>query len=81
MRHTRSECGACGAVFAGVRVFDAHRVGPYIPGGRHCLTSSEMLAKGMIQDKRRWWYSDPGQSDPTTRYGSIQQRSERRASA
>jgi hypothetical protein len=54
MRHTRSECAACGAVFAGVRAFDAHRVGPY-PDGRRCLIPGEMRALGMTQDNRGWW--------------------------
>jgi hypothetical protein len=55
MKHTRSVCPACGATFAGVRAFDAHRVGPYIPCGRRCLTPLEMQAEGMIQDARGWW--------------------------
>jgi hypothetical protein len=55
MRYTRSECAACGVVFAGVRAFDAHRVGSYQSNTRHCLTASEMRAQGMTLDARGWW--------------------------
>jgi hypothetical protein len=55
MKHTRSICPACGAVFAGMRAFDAHRIGPYTSGGRRCLTPLEIQAEGMSQDARGWW--------------------------
>lgn len=86
MRHTRSECRACGEVFAGTRAFDAHRVGPYIRGGRRCLTPSEMLAMGMFQDKRHWWFFDPercrsNQSERDVCNGRDEQEQERPVSA
>lgn len=51
----KSVCSVCGATFSSVAAFDFHRVGPYVRGGRHCLTASEMQAEGMIQDERGWW--------------------------
>lgn len=67
MKHTRSECAACGAVFAGVRAFDAHRVGPFIRGGRRCLTPPEMQARGMAQDARGWWMLPASTNRPVLR--------------
>jgi hypothetical protein len=58
------ECTACGIVFGGVGVFDAHRVfaekndkGKYIEDWdkRRCLTIAEMVAKGWRQDTNGYW--------------------------
>jgi hypothetical protein len=84
---TRSQCPTCGESFSSVGAFDFHRVGPYLPGRRRCLTALEMLTEGMMRDGNGWWCFDPArakrpsQADLATRYGSAQQRSERRASA
>jgi hypothetical protein len=51
----KSTCPTCGAIFSSVAAFDVHRVGPYQPARRRCLTSLEMLAEGMSQDDRGWW--------------------------
>jgi hypothetical protein len=51
----KSTCPTCGEIFASVAAFDFHRVGPYQPARRRCLTSLEMLAEGMNQDDRGWW--------------------------
>lgn len=64
MKHTRSECAACGAVFAGVRAFDAHRVGSYQPKTRRCLTACELHAQGMAQDVRGWWVLSETSTEP-----------------
>lgn len=51
----KSICPTCGEVFSSIAAFDSHRVGPYLPGRRRCLTAIEMLAEGMAQDSRGWW--------------------------
>jgi hypothetical protein len=50
---TTSTCSVCNEVFCGVRAFDAHRYGKFLderfqplPGGRKCLSSAQMLARG-----------------------------------
>jgi hypothetical protein len=48
------QCSACGALFAAVSTFDRHRTGDY-DSGRRCLTVGEMLAKGWIQNGRKFW--------------------------
>ncbi|HXR65851.1 MAG TPA: hypothetical protein VN729_08005 [Ktedonobacteraceae bacterium] len=65
MRHTRSECAACGMIFAGVRAFDAHRVGSYQSKTRRCLTISEMQAQGMTQEARGWWMLPEASTGPS----------------
>lgn len=63
-------CGHCGATFAGRQnhctlchetfasetAGDAHRVGPYDPPARRCLTPDEMTAKGLWIDDRGIWH-------------------------
>lgn len=63
-RGVRSECAACGEVFAGVGPFDAHRIGPhaeeFAPGrfrkhpDRRCLTADELAAR-FSRDGRGYW--------------------------
>ena len=57
MHHTRSQCACCKHLFAGVRAFDAHRVGPYPRKRqkRRCLTQREMRQRGMVQNEQGWW--------------------------
>jgi hypothetical protein len=57
MHHTRSQCPVCKQVFAGVKAFDAHRVGPYSrkQQKRRCLTRKEMRLRGMTQNEQGWW--------------------------
>ena len=64
----KSTCGACSLVFASLGAFEMHRVGSYgepvydkgrivgyTPCERGCLTSEEMQAKGMAQNKYGHW--------------------------
>ena len=51
----KSVCTACRLVFSSVSAFDMHRVGPYNPPGRRCLTDREMLNKGMVRNNRGVW--------------------------
>jgi hypothetical protein len=57
MKHTQSQCASCKQVFAGIRAFDAHRVGPYTrkQQKRRCLSSREMRLRGMAQNEQGWW--------------------------
>ena len=51
-------CPACHQTFTGATAGDMHRVGTH-GVDRHCLTETEMLAKGMGVDSRgRWKSSD-----------------------
>lgn len=50
----RSQCTACGQLFARTSLFDKHRTGPY-SGRRRCLTTAEMQAKGWrLLDSGYW---------------------------
>jgi hypothetical protein len=57
-------CGACGADFRSVVIFDAHRVGkheldyPVHEDGRRCLVGWEMKNKGWRIDAQGLWF-DP----------------------
>jgi hypothetical protein len=48
------QCGACGAFFAAVSVFDKHRIGPY-DGERRCLTPAEMQARNLVLRESGVW--------------------------
>lgn len=70
-RPPRGVCPKCGATYAGKQnhctlpgccntfstpaVGDLHRVGPFLPGQRRCLTPDEMRAKGMQQGSDGVW--------------------------
>ena len=54
-RGTRSECAACLEVFAGLRPFDAHRVGRH-DVERRCLTTDE-ISRSFAKDERGYWTS------------------------
>lgn len=49
----RCRCPACGEHFNATSTFDAHRVGSY--EARHCLTCTEMAARGWHQNAGRFW--------------------------
>jgi hypothetical protein len=48
-------CTACHETFTGTSAGDRHRTGAYFPLERRCLTSDEMRAKGMAQNKHGHW--------------------------
>ena len=50
----RCQCAACGKYFSRSSVFDKHRTGDY-GGGRRCMTTEEMGAKGMRADATGVW--------------------------
>ena len=58
-RGTRSECAGCLGVFAGLRPFDAHRVGRY-GADRRCLTTEE-ISQRFSKDARGYWTSAGGE--------------------
>ncbi len=55
MNATRSQCGKCGQIFAGVAAFDEHRTGSFTQNTRRCLSVREMQARGMIRNDKGWW--------------------------
>lgn len=70
-------CRACGEDFAGVAIFDAHRVGkhahtyaeglagtPAVEDGRRCLDGDEMQANGWDRKERGRWH-DPEKTEKT----------------
>jgi hypothetical protein len=59
-------CRTCGQDFGGVRAFDLHRVGTHAydystsrPDGRRCLTTDEMLARGLYPNATGRWSQPP----------------------
>jgi len=69
----RNQCGACGEDFAGISLFDRHRVGkhafdfsPEHPDGRRCLTADEMTALGWERDTQRDLWRDPASAARTS---------------
>jgi hypothetical protein len=54
LRGNQCRCTGCGELFGVVSTFDRHRVGNY-SNGRRCLTRSEMLARGWIQNDAQFW--------------------------
>jgi hypothetical protein len=51
LKGRESQCTTCGAVFAGVGLFDDHLIGLF--GG--CLTEEQMLDKGWALNYRGRW--------------------------
>ena len=55
------QCGACGADFSSVVLFDQHRVGrheldyPEHKNGRRCLSEAEMIGRGWTRNQRGRW--------------------------
>lgn len=54
LRGDRNRCTGCGLYFNSTAAFDKHRVGPYSKD-RRCLTTTEMLEKGMAQNTQGFW--------------------------
>jgi hypothetical protein len=52
--NNQCRCSACGELFASVATFHRHRTGDY-QNSRRCLTHSEMLARGWIQNGSQFW--------------------------
>ncbi len=55
LRGQRCQCPACGELFNSAAGFDRHRVGPYQPMLRRCLTVAEMTERGMSRTERGFW--------------------------
>ena len=53
----RNQCQACKQYFNSNKAFDLHRRGSF-NGGRRCLTSDEMIAKGMSLNAAGFWISE-----------------------
>lgn len=49
----RTQCGKCKKFFVGVSSFDDHRTGDIGKKERRCKTTEEMLASGLVSEKRQ----------------------------
>lgn len=74
---TWCECVACGEGFAGLRLFERHRVGS--PGEHRCLAADEMTACGWHRDPRGLW-RDAGMASGGAREGLRRRRTSERGS-
>jgi hypothetical protein len=54
LRGDRCRCPSCGQLFNSTRSFDEHRTGDYAVA-RRCLSTVEMLARGMRQNASGFW--------------------------
>lgn len=52
----RNQCQGCGEYFNSTFAFDKHRTGAF-GKDRRCLTTDEMLAKGMSKNSAGFWIS------------------------
>lgn len=52
----RNQCPTCGKGFNSIAAFDKHRTGKF-GVGRRCMTTEEMLAKGMVLRDDGFWRS------------------------
>ena len=62
----KNYCRSCKQDFAGITLFDAHRIGkheylwsPEREDGRRCLEIDEMLERGWSRDKWNRWHGPP----------------------
>jgi hypothetical protein len=53
----RCLCRPCGQYFNSLKSFDRHRVGKY-PSSRRCLTTSEMVKRGMTVNAAGFWITE-----------------------
>jgi hypothetical protein len=53
----RCLCRSCGQYFNSLKGFDRHRVGAY-PNSRRCLTSPEMIRRGMTANRAGFWITE-----------------------
>jgi len=55
---SRCQCRACDEYFNSSFAFDKHRIGEH-GKNRRCMTTDEMLGKGMERNKALFWVSSP----------------------
>ena len=79
----RNQCPTCGKVFRSNTAFDFHRAGEYSslnpdgltysPSKRRCMTTEEMLAKGMGQQESGTWVTELATEEDKQRLRAIPQ--------
>lgn len=55
---SRCQCPACGEYFNSTTAFDRHRVGSHQHRTRHCLSISEMTARGFCKNPAGFWMTE-----------------------
>jgi hypothetical protein len=54
LRGDRNQCCVCGEYFNSTHAFEKHRVGDF-GVNRRCLTTDEMMTKGMVLGADKFW--------------------------
>jgi hypothetical protein len=55
LRGDRCECPSCGLCLNSTNAFDRHRVGPFRPLQRRCLSEAELVARGWAPGAAGYW--------------------------
>lgn len=55
LRGDRNQCPSCDEYFNSTYAFEKHRIGDFTDGTRRCLTTEEMLEKGMGVNSTGFW--------------------------
>jgi hypothetical protein len=65
LRGDHNQCPTCEEYFNSSHAFEKHRTGDFTKGLRRCLTTDEMLARGMSVSSSGYWITQakPGAQD------------------
>jgi hypothetical protein len=55
LRGDHCQCPSCGLRFTSTHSFDKHRVGPFKPRMRRCLSEAELTARGWAANAAGYW--------------------------
>ncbi|CAN1519153.1 hypothetical protein MCERE10_01812 [Burkholderiaceae bacterium] len=55
LRGDKNQCPTCGHYFNSSVAFSKHRTGDFTTGQRRCLTTDEMLTRGMSVSSAGYW--------------------------
>lgn len=61
LRGQRNQCAGCGELFNSTHAFEKHRTGEM--SARRCLTSKEMVEKGMVKKPSGFWVGSEWEPD------------------
>lgn len=71
LKRKQCQCMECFEYFKSEAAFNKHRVGEYPNFSRRCLTTGEMIEKGMVLNKSEFWITSrrPQNFTPTSASG------------